>query len=67
MDLLLKMIREALSNQITISTNKSENSTHYKLTPYQYVDVRATKVTLNDYVDLREGLIEMIEYIKNEG
>jgi len=59
---LFLMISEILNKKIKIVyKNNTKNKEHYKITPYNYVPKRSLKVVPNEFIDLGEGLLEVIE------
>jgi UDP-glucose 4-epimerase len=58
---LLEIIIEILGEDISVTFNpKSSSHAHYKLTPYQYVPKSSTKVISKEYVDIGQGILELI-------
>lgn len=62
---LLTMISEIFNNEIKIIYKKKKNSDHYEITPYSYNEKVAKQIIPEDFVDLGEGLLDCIKYIKN--
>jgi UDP-glucose 4-epimerase len=65
---LLTMIREMLGNRITIEyrppdTAASETASHYQMTPYSYQPRIARRLTKASYLDLGQGLLDLIDQI----
>lgn len=59
---LFLMISEILNKKIKIVyKNSSKNKEHYKVTPYNYIPKKSLKIVPNEFVDLGEGLLEVIE------
>ena len=59
---LFLMISEILNKKIKIVyKNSSKNTEHYKVTPYNYIPKKSLKIVPNEFVDLGEGLLEVIE------
>jgi len=63
---LFLMISEIFDNQISIKIEKNNKKTHYNITPYSFKKDIVKKLTNNPHIDLGEGLIEIIESMKNE-
>ena len=56
------MIGEILNKNIKVKYNKNlRTDEHYKTTPYNYNPKRSLKIVPNEFIDLGEGLIEIIE------
>ena len=63
---LLEIIKEILSDNIKIEYDFStRRRDHYQLTPYQYTPKHATKLISNEYIDIGQGILEIIEEIHN--
>ena len=62
---LFLMISEIFDNQISIKIEKNNKKTHYNITPYSFKKDIVKKLTNNPHIDLGEGLIEIIESMKN--
>lgn len=62
---LLHMIKEIMDNSIEIQFKNNPNADHYNITPYTYIPKIGSKLTLNQYVDLGQGLLECLHYISN--
>jgi len=56
---LMQMIAEMLPKEVKLEFGASDPKTHYVMTPYSYNPRLGHKVTLNDYVDLGQGILEM--------
>jgi len=61
---ITKIIAEILDKKIKVEFLKLDKS-HYKLTPYNYKYNLAEKIIPDQYVDLGEGIIEVIDEIIN--
>lgn len=63
---VLIMIREMLGNNIELEFLPTDQEEHYEVTPYHFQPKFARKLTDSSYVDLGQGLIELInmEYEK---
>ena len=59
---LFTMISEILNKKIIVKYNKNlRTDEHYKTTPYNYIPKRSLKIVPSEFIDLGEGLIEIIE------
>ncbi len=59
---LFTMIGEILNKKIKVTyKNNKKNKEHYKITPYNYIPKRSLKIVSNEFIDLGEGLLEVIE------
>ena len=64
---LLEMISEILDTNISIIFDEQSTShAHYKLTPYQYVPKSSKKHISNEYIDIGQGVLELISELSNE-
>lgn len=64
---LFKMICEILSkNKITIKFNKPKEAVHYKLTPYGFNPKFGKKILPDSFIDLGQGLLQIVENIDEE-
>ena len=64
---LLEMIKEILGVDVAVTFNpESTSHAHYKLTPYQYVPKSSIKHISSEYVDIGQGILELISEISNE-
>lgn len=65
---LLVMIKEIMGNEIEIEYQPAEkNALHYEITPYTFKPRLARRVLANSYVDLGQGIIQVLSHIyKNE-
>ena len=63
----IKMIAEILNmNEIDVDFEMGENSYHYEFTPYSYNPSVGKKFTLPVHIDFGQGILQLIEQIKNE-
>lgn len=61
---LLDMISEISDMEIDINFDDSSTShSHYKLTPYQYTPKSAVKHVSSEYVDIGQGILELIDEV----
>ena len=61
----LKIIQEILQKKINITFNKNK-SHHYEVTPFSYENQVAKKVTPDSYIDLGQGILEVIHEINSK-
>ena len=62
---LFNMIFEILGKKPVIKYEKNNISDHYGNTPYRYSPKSAKKIVPNQFVDLGQGLLDLIEEIDN--
>ncbi|SVE43828.1 uncharacterized protein METZ01_LOCUS496682, partial [marine metagenome] len=41
------------------------NEDHYSLTPYRHISRKAKKITPKEWIDIGEGILEVIEEIRS--
>ena len=63
---VLGMIREMMGNKVQIEYTEQDNEEHYDITPYSFQPKFARKVTDNHYVDLGQGILELLDKKYNE-
>ncbi len=65
---LFKMFEEILDTKVNVKLDQAEgkNSGHYAITPYTFIPKLGRKLVLNEYVDMGQGLIQVIEMIHNQ-
>lgn len=63
---LLTMINEILGNKLEIVNIDSNYFGHYKITPYAFHPTVAKKLVANPFMDLGQGLLEVIRTISEE-
>lgn len=64
---LLKTIAEILNkNYKIIFKNKKNISGHYNLSPYSYEEDINLKLRRNSYIDMGQGLIQLINFVKDK-
>jgi UDP-glucose 4-epimerase len=65
---LFKMFGEILGKEVKIKFENKQGGTtgHYSITPYAFTPKLGKKLTSNEYVDMGQGLIQVIEMIHNE-
>jgi len=67
---LFKMIKEVLGREdieVEYSTEAEGFEYHYKISPYTYQEDRALKVANPHYIDLGQGILDLVSYIKDTG
>lgn len=57
---LLTMLKEIFHNKVEISYVPSESEIHYTITPYSYNPRMGRKYVGNSYIDIGQGLLELI-------
>jgi len=57
---IMIMIKEMLNNVIQIEYKPVDSSEHYEITPYNFSPKLAKRVQSNHYVDLGQGILEMM-------
>ncbi|MBD3391289.1 MAG: NAD-dependent epimerase/dehydratase family protein [Chitinivibrionales bacterium] len=60
---LLNMISEMMDHQVTIAYTSNKRKAHYKLTPYSFSPQIGTKLVNNPYVDMGQGLLEIMHEV----
>jgi len=63
---LLIMIREMLDNKIELEFLTVDKNEHYEITPYAFNPKLAKRIQSNHYVDLGQGILELISEIYKE-
>jgi len=63
---LLVMIKEMLGNKIEIEYTSPNLKDHYEITPYSFNPKIARKIYSNSYLDLGQGLLDMLGKIHKE-
>ncbi len=67
MDDLIEMIKEITKRRVKVEYLRNNNPLHYNITPYNYTPKLGKKIISNPYIDIGQGLIELIkEVIKQE-
>lgn len=62
---LIKMIGEVLDKKVEINYTTAIGD-HYELTPYKYLPKTAIKLTSNEFIDLGQGILEVIHSVSEE-
>lgn len=61
---LLAMIREIFNNKIEIIYEPGEELHHYEITPFSYRPQVAKRITPEPFLDLGEGLLDVIHHLE---
>jgi UDP-glucose 4-epimerase len=54
------MIREMLNNKVELKFVEPERDLHYQITPYNFSPKLAKKMVDEHYIDLGQGILDMI-------
>lgn len=60
---LMRMIKEILCNKINLEFIESDEEQHYEITPYNFNPKLAKKIFANEYIDLGQGILNLINEI----
>ena len=63
---LFAMIEEILGKKIKINYNPNPTQYHYIMTPYSFEADVATRITLSQYIDVSEGILDCLRFVQNE-
>ena len=63
---LLIMIKEILNNRIKIEYIPTSHDAHYEITPYSFNPKIAHRILSDSYLDLGQGILDMLERIHRE-
>lgn len=63
---LLMMIKEMLKGNIEIEFLSAEDNQHYEITPYVFNPQIATKLTSNEYLDMGQGILNILSEIHDK-
>ena len=63
---LLIMVKEILNNKIEIEYINATDEEHYEITPYSFSPKVAKKVVSNSYLDLGQGIINLLDNVYNK-
>ncbi len=63
---LLIMIKEMLNNEISIEFTNGDYDEHYEITPYNFRPKLAKRVVSLSYIDLGQGILELLNNIHDE-
>ena len=64
---LLSMIQEILGSDVDLIHDETQNVSHYSQTPFSYMPKTGKKMVMNQYCDLGQSLVEILEEINGEG
>ncbi len=57
------MIKEMLNNKIELKFLKKTEDSHYEITPYNFKPRLAKRISDSNYVDLGQGVLDLLNYI----
>ena len=64
---LLEMIVEIMDEDVEVGfTGESVAYNHYNITPYQYTPKSSLKLVSNEYIDLGQGILELVSEISSD-
>ncbi len=64
---LLRMIQEILGEKVELEFNAANRDpAHYDMTPYRYTPRNGKKMVPNVFIDIGQGILDLIEEIYNE-
>ncbi|MBI2378120.1 MAG: NAD(P)-dependent oxidoreductase [Deltaproteobacteria bacterium] len=63
---LFKMFSEILGRPVRVEYPRESDASHYSITPYAYTPRPGTKLTTNEYVDMGQGVLQVVEQIAKE-
>ena len=64
---LIEMVKEITKKPTKIEYSDEGNLLHYNITPYNYVPKLGKKIINNPYIDIGQGILELVkEIIKEE-
>ena len=64
---LMRLIEEIVGKKIDIQLKElPEKNDHYEMTPYRYSAKPGIKVVLNEFVDLGQGILRLVEEVARE-
>ena len=64
---LLEMIVEIMDEDVEVGfTGESLAYNHYNITPYQYTPKSSLKLVSNEYIDLGQGILELVSEISSD-
>lgn len=63
---LLAMVREIFDNKVKIEYTEPVISTHYEISPYTFSPKMAKRIVCRDYLDLGQGILELINKMHRE-
>ena len=62
---IIDMIKEILGKDVKVNYSDSTIANHYKITPYNYNLEYSYKIVNNPYVDIGQGIIQVIQELAN--
>jgi len=62
---LFTMFKEMLNKEVTVQFNDDPIHRHYQVTPYAFSPKAGEKLVANPYIDMGQGLLEVIDQIYN--
>jgi UDP-glucose 4-epimerase len=60
------MFGEILNKEVRVKYDATNSSGHYAITPYTFTPKLGKKLVSNEYVDMGQGLIQVMEMIHNQ-
>ena len=64
---LIEMIVEIAGARGTVSfSDETKRNEHYTITPYRYTPKRAKKIVPDEFIDIGEGILELVDELHNE-
>jgi UDP-glucose 4-epimerase len=63
---LIVLIKEISGKDIRVKFSGNFNDLHYNITPYRYSPTPGEKIVSNTYIDIGQGILELIETIAAE-
>lgn len=63
---VLVMIKEMVGGELEIQLKAAESNIHYRVTPYSFNPRIGRKLTANSYVDIGQGILDMMAEIYEE-
>jgi UDP-glucose 4-epimerase len=63
---LLSMIKEILDNKVEIEYVTPTNNSHYEISPYTFAPKLAKRIVSKTYVDLGQGILELMRSLHKE-
>jgi UDP-glucose 4-epimerase len=57
---IIEMIKEIIGKDVKVSFSDNTPNNHYKITPYNYDLEYSYKIVSNPYVDMGQGIIQII-------
>jgi len=62
---IIDMVKEIIGRDVKVNYSDKSQAHHYKITPYNYDLTQSYKITNNPYVDIGQGIIQVIQEILN--